>query len=116
MAKLTETPMRANKPQPSVSLSEEDLPEIKSWKVGGKYSIILEVELTRLSKGDVFMDEKDRKYEASFKITSATTEGGEQEKAKAEEEKASRYPENKVKIDVMKEKIKKIDEGEADED
>lgn len=112
MAKLTETPMRANKPQPSVSLSEDDLPEIKDWKVGGHYSIILEVEQTRLSKGDIFMDEKDRKYEASFKILSATTEGGMKDHDKDMEEKGMRNPENKTKMEVMKEKMKKMDQGE----
>jgi len=102
MPKLMETPMRGNKPQPSVSLSEDDLSALKEWKVGGKYTITLEVELTRLSKGDIFMDEKNRKMDASFKILSVTTGEGEPE----DKEEDSKYPENKKKIDVMKEKLK----------
>lgn len=108
MAKLTETPVRAHHIQPSVSLSEDDLSAIKDWKVGGKYSIILEVEQTRLSKGDIFMDEKDRKYEASFKILSAKVAG----ESEQEEDKPERYPHNKEKMAVMKEKMKKMDDDE----
>ncbi len=113
MAKLTETPMRANKPQPSVSLSEDDLEAIKGWKVGGKYTITLEVEMTRLSKGDIFMPETDRKMEASFKILSAS-EGGEVKEDETEEVDTNNP--NKAKIQVMKEKMKKLDQGESDEE
>ena len=114
MAKLTETPMRANKPQPSVSLSEDDLPEIKGWKVGSKYYIVLEVEQTRLSKGDIFMDEKDRKYEASFKILSAKVADKDYESEDTEEADASNP--GKMKMQVMKEKMKKMDQDESDEE
>lgn len=115
MAKLIDN-TRPSKPQPSINLTEDELPEIKSWKVGSKYSIILEVEMTRQSKGDIFLSEGERKYEGSFKILSATTEGGSKDEDKEMEAKGERYPENKMKMMVMKEKMKKMDEENPKEE
>lgn len=53
---------------PSFCASEEQIPEIRSWKVGGKYEICIEVELKRLSK-------VGGKIEGSFDILSYEPEG-----------------------------------------
>jgi hypothetical protein len=97
MPKLTETP-RANKPNPTFNITEDELPEIKDWKVGQKYSVTLGAELTRLSKGDVFMPAESRKMEATFKVLNAhvSGDGAFQEKPKAGEEQ---------KIEAMKKKL-----------
>lgn len=36
---------------PRISFSEKDLPEIRNWKVGSKYRIVIEVEQTALRSG-----------------------------------------------------------------
>lgn len=102
MAKLIETP-RNIKPQPSINLSEDELPEIKSWKVGGKYPLKLSVEMTRLSKGDVFMPESSRKMEASFRVLNASS-GGE-ERDEVVRKVSNKKPVEKMKMDVMKKKM-----------
>src|SRR3972149_1946702 len=56
----------------TLSLDESELPEIKDWKVGGTYKIMLEVEQISSSKGEEYgMDDKDKKMRARFKIISA---------------------------------------------
>lgn len=100
MAKLIETP-RSVKPQPSITLTEDELKEIKDWKVGGNYTLELNVELTRLSKGDIYMPEASRKMEASFKVLSASTEN----EVETVKKMSGKKPEEKLKMDVMKKKM-----------
>lgn len=52
---------------PNLSLDEEDLPEIKKWKVGGKYRILLDVEQVSMSKDHLDNNE----IRASFNIIKA---------------------------------------------
>jgi hypothetical protein len=67
-------------PKPEFSIGEVDLPEIKNWKVGKKYSLALEVEMVSSSKGDNWDfspvgsgdSEKKPKFRARFKILSAS--------------------------------------------
>lgn len=60
----------------TVRFDEEELPEIKSWKVGGRYKLTLEVEQTSQSKGDEFREqEKKPLYRAGFKIISVAPLG-----------------------------------------
>lgn len=94
MAKLVET-AKLNKPQPTLNITEDEMPEIKGWKVGAKYSINLDVELVRLSKGDVFMPESNRKMEATFKVISTGSDKKMMEKK----------PEDEMKMKVMKKKM-----------
>jgi len=64
------TQMSADMPKrelPNFSLSEDDLPEIKNWKVGGKYRLIIEVEQVSLSKGDYY-GSTDKKLQARFQV------------------------------------------------
>lgn len=95
MAKLTQTDS-PHRPQPTINLTEDELPEIKDWKVGGKYAIKLMVEMVRQSKGDVFMQERDRKMEGSFKIMKAMGMGKHEEMMK---------PDEKAKMEAMKKKM-----------
>jgi hypothetical protein len=40
------------RPLPSFSLTEKELPEIKDWKVGEKYTLMMEVEQVSASKDE----------------------------------------------------------------
>ena len=55
--------------KPSLHLSVEDLPEIKSWKVGGKYELTAKVKMTSLSENE-YHGKKDTS--ASFEILEIT--------------------------------------------
>ena len=67
-----DSPTVQNKPEkmaPTFSLDEEVLPELKDWKIGGKYSICLDVEQIGADKG-MGMDSKGP-INARFKVISA---------------------------------------------
>lgn len=76
MAKAkNEAPMPERMP-PTLMLNEDDLPEIKDWKVGGKYQIALVVEQTSSSQGDSMMGpDRSKKMEARFRVISAASMG-----------------------------------------
>jgi hypothetical protein len=65
-------------------LTEDELPEVRDWKVGKKYQILLDVEQTGLHSGGPLMDEKKGKFSADFKIIKASMpdEGSPEEEAK----------------------------------
>ena len=73
---MTTTPV-IQKMMPTVSLDAGDLPEIKDWKVGGKYKLELEVEQVSASKDD-YMMEGDKKHPmtARFRIIKVNTSSG----------------------------------------
>jgi hypothetical protein len=51
-AKLgADMPMKPQRILPSFSLTSDDLPELKDWKVGGVYFLKIKVEQTSLAKG-----------------------------------------------------------------
>lgn len=61
-----------------IRFDEEDLPEVKGWKVGGKYKLTLEVEQMSMSKGDEYGEMEHSKKpltRGSFKVLSVTPEG-----------------------------------------
>ena len=66
MHTLQAEPMTADMPSrmlPSFSLTEKDLPEIKKWSVGKKYTLQMEVEMVASSKneyGNPLMDARFR--------------------------------------------------------
>ena len=65
--KYEEGPMKVDEmPTMLRGVSAKQLPEIKNWKVGGKYTIQLEVEQTEARKGD-YMGEGDE-MTADFKV------------------------------------------------
>jgi hypothetical protein len=51
--------------RPTFSLDEKDLPELKSWKVGEKYMLEMEVEMVSASKNEFGRSV----HQARFKIT-----------------------------------------------
>ena len=64
------------KPLPTIYLNSDQLPEIKDWKVGGKYSLCLEVEQSSMRQGseydmEMIGGEKVSKdlITATFKVT-----------------------------------------------
>lgn len=63
-----------------ISFDEEELPELKEWKVGGNYTLTLEVEQVSVSKGDEYgpYDEEESAKEQSmikgrFKVLNVET-------------------------------------------
>ena len=63
-----EAPMAPHKYPPTLSLSEEDLPEIKGWRVGQTYKMVVEAKQTSSSMGDTIMGEGKKKMNARFEI------------------------------------------------
>lgn len=61
---------------PTVRLTDEDLPEIKDWKVGEKYTLVMEVEQLSMRQGDEWQgaNSKDKRIHATFKITDVGVE------------------------------------------
>lgn len=61
---------RKTKIYPTFQLDDEDLPEIKDWKVGEKYLLVMEVEQMSMRQGKEWQgaDDKDKKVHATFKI------------------------------------------------
>lgn len=54
---------------PRVTFTAEDVPEIKDWKVGGKYYLELEVEQVAMEKDRYgFEGEKEKPLTATFKV------------------------------------------------
>lgn len=69
--------------KPEFGISEKELPAIKDWKVGQKYSLELNVEMVSSSKGSDYdspwsPDGKERPqiHQARFKILSVDSEEG----------------------------------------
>lgn len=68
----THQPMSVNKketydPRPCFSISETDLPEIKSWTIDGKYKLEIEVEMRGIREED-YGNNKGKKV-AEFRIS-----------------------------------------------
>ena len=60
---------------PSLRFTEDHLPEIKKWMIGGKYILIIEAEMTSLGKVDERVDaEGGSKLEAQFNVKSVGVE------------------------------------------
>lgn len=55
---------------PTFSLTDADLPDIKDWKVGDKYTLVMEVEQISMRQGSEWQgaSDKDKKVHATFKI------------------------------------------------
>lgn len=65
------TVIRSATPKPTISLNEKELPEIKKWKVGGKYRIMLDVEQVSAEKGDSWGESDSKRLNARFKVLKA---------------------------------------------
>lgn len=57
--------------RPTFSLTVDQLPEIKNWKVGNKYKMVIEVEQTSMAKQEYM---KDQPLTARFRITKVASE------------------------------------------
>lgn len=70
--KFSTFPAKTERILPTVRLTDEDLPEIKNWKVGEKYTLVMEVEQTSMRQGNEWESSasKDKRIHATFKITS----------------------------------------------
>lgn len=82
-------PMHEGRELPTVYFREIDLPELKGWKVGGEYLLMIEVEqisLNNLSDAPTGSDKK--KLEATFRIKSVKAVVDEKAELKTETEKA----------------------------
>lgn len=53
---------------PRITFTAKDLPEIKSWKVGGKYHLELEVEQVSMSKNEYGFEEEKDELKSTFKV------------------------------------------------
>lgn len=54
---------------PTLRLTDEDLPELKDWKVGKKYPLCIEVELMSTRQGSEYSQEnKDKRIHTTFKV------------------------------------------------
>lgn len=47
-------PMKTKRILPRITLKGEDLPEMKAWKVGEKYMIVIEAEMVALKQGQEY--------------------------------------------------------------
>lgn len=78
--------MEMERMSPTLHLDETDLPEIRDWKVGETYTVVLKVKQTGLHKGDM-MDGGKGKFSADFKVESVSVEGEDSPKEDAGESK-----------------------------
>lgn len=78
---VVESPVMEERSLPSFSVDEKDLPAIKNWKIGEKYTIEIEVEMTEIGKRE-YGEEKGEMY-ARFSVKEFVNCGKETE----EEEK-----------------------------
>lgn len=51
---VSSAPKTSDKPKPSFSVTEDDLPAIKDWTVGKKYHVKAHVEMRSHSKGNSY--------------------------------------------------------------
>lgn len=64
-------PMKTERELPEFSLRQEDLPELLTWQVGGKYYLVMKVEMVGLEKMSDLEGKLDSsKLEAEFKVES----------------------------------------------
>lgn len=99
---MTDKPMKA---PITFSLDEQELPDIKQWKVGGKYTITMEVEQISLDKG-VGLEEGKGPLQARFKVLSASTGKKAEESEDSEEEYEDEEGEDEADTKVMEESPK----------
>lgn len=83
-----EKPSEPKRELPRVTFSAEDLPEIKDWKIGGKYYLELEVEEVAAEKDRYgYEGEKERPLTATFKVVAVKAMKHESDKENDSEKK-----------------------------
>ena len=97
MAKnITVKPMELPRFMPSLSLDEDDLPQLKNLKVGDKCTLKITAELTRQSKGSDYADNDEPKtLSGTFKVLGVEYEpsdaGSRTDKLDALKKKSANY-------------------------
>lgn len=72
---VKEVMVSAHQVKPTITFTEKELPEIKDWKVGKKYELVVSVEMVGLEK-----DEWDKnKLSARFKVNRVEQEEDDEE-------------------------------------
>lgn len=72
---------------PTIRLTDKDLPEIKSWEVGNKYILIMEVEQIAMRQGEEWQGAGDDKTKtATFKVLKVGVEETDDNPAETYEE------------------------------
>lgn len=61
--------LNISRPKPTIRLDSKDLPEIKSWEIGKKYTLHVDVTLESLSRGDEWDTSAKKPIQARFNIT-----------------------------------------------
>ena len=77
---------------PTFSLSEKDLPEMKDWKVGDKYTLVIEVEMTKMMQGSeypMYGTPPDKTIKGNFKVTSVAVEENDDSETPSKDPKSS---------------------------
>jgi len=83
-----EKPSEPKRELPRVTFTSEDLPEIKEWKIGGKYYLELEVEEVAAEKDRYgYEGEKERPLTATFKVVAVKAMNHESKKENDDEKK-----------------------------
>lgn len=73
---------------PRVTFTAEDVPEIKDWKIGGKYYLELEVEQVAAEKDRYgYEGEKEKPLTATFKVVAVKAIKHESHKENNDDEK-----------------------------
>src|SRR5690554_3728151 len=88
MAELSKMP----KPKPTLRLTEDELPEIKDWKVGKVYKIELTVKQIEMRQGSEFesQDKESKKTHAVFEVQSAKSTGAVADQVEEDTEEKSK--------------------------
>lgn len=72
-----------NRVFPTIRFTDEDLPEIKTMKVGQKYMLCIEVEQMSVRQGSEYSQEnKDNRIHSTFKVTKVGLENEDMEDKK----------------------------------
>ena len=83
-----EKPSEPKRELPRVTFTAEDVPEIKDWKIGGKYYLELEVEQVAAEKDRYgYEGEKERPLTATFKVMAVKALNHESKKENSDGEK-----------------------------
>lgn len=90
-------PSAVERMKPMLHLSEDDLPEIKDWKVGGKYTIVLEVEQTGAHKNMAMLEGDSKKMSADFTVLNVSV-GDRDEEEEDEDYEETSEGEKPVKV------------------
>ena len=102
---------KPHKMLPTFSLNEDDLPEIKDWKVGGEYEIFLRVKQTSLDSGlgMPMMEGESKKLSERFQVIEARAVEGKEDEEQTDEGDLEQPTDNKTAVvaQAFKRKIDK---------